>query len=151
MKRILELDIMEIDDLYERYNRKKASRDLINYIIESLQHLSSKDELTIVINNHSKENEKCIPIIIDGLDEECDKSQQRHLKTNRLQIVYLIIGLLALSISTQISLEILREVVIICGWVLMWTIIELEIFNDVAERKRRKLIKKILSSKFIEK
>ena len=54
MERILELDIMEIDDLYERYNRKKASRDLINYIIESLQHLSSKDELTIVINNHSK-------------------------------------------------------------------------------------------------
>ena len=35
MKKIIEIDIMDTNDLYETFNRKKVSHELINYIIES--------------------------------------------------------------------------------------------------------------------
>ena len=107
--------------------------------------------MEIIINNKTNEKDKCIFLIEEGLKEEIEKSKERHIRTNRLQVVYCVVGILALSISTQIPIEIIRELIIICGWVLMWTIIELEMYNDVAERKRRKLLRKLLKSNFIEK
>ena len=149
MKKVIEIDIVNKEDLYESYNRKKVSHELINYIIESSSHFRKKDKIEIVINN--KTEDKSLQLIKRGLEDEIEKSKERHIRTNTIQVIYFIIGIFALSISTQITLEIIRELVIICGWVLMWTIIELEIFNDVAERKRRRLLRKLLKSKFIEK
>lgn len=151
MKKIIEIDIMDTNDLYETFNRKKVSHELINYIIESANTFRKKDEMEIIINNKTNEKDKCIFLIEEGLKEEIEKSKERHIRTNRLQVVYCVVGILALSISTQIPIEIIRELIIICGWVLMWTIIELEMYNDVAERKRRKLLRKLLKSNFIEK
>ena len=34
MEKSIEVDIFEKNDLFERYNRKKVSKSLINYIIE---------------------------------------------------------------------------------------------------------------------
>ena len=33
MERVIEIDLFNKDDLYEKYNKKNVSRDLINYII----------------------------------------------------------------------------------------------------------------------
>ena len=151
MKKIIEIDILDTNDLYETFNRKKVSHELINYIIESANTFRKKDEMEIIINNKTNEKDKCIFLIEEGLKEGIEKSKERHIRTNRLQVVYCVVGILALSISTQIPIEIIRELIIICGWVLMWTIIELEMYNDVAERKRRKLLRKLLKSNFIEK
>lgn len=150
MKKVIEIDIMDTNDLYETFNRKKVSHELINYIIESANTFRKKGEIEIIINNHTDEKDKCIFLIEEGLKEEIEKSKERHARTNMVQVIYFIIGIASLSVSTQIPIEIFRELTIICGWVLMWTIIELEMFNDVAERKRRKLLRKILKGKFIE-
>lgn len=150
MKKIVKIDIMTNDDLYENYNREKVSHELINYIIESTKHFRKKDEIEIIINNNTEEKDKCIFLIENGLKEEIEKSKEQHTRTNIIQIIYFIFGVFALTISTQIPIEIFRELTIICGWVLMWTIIELEIFDDVDERNKRKLLRKLLKSKFIE-
>lgn len=150
MKKTIKIDIMTNDDLYESYNKEKVSHELINYIIESSEHLRKKDEIEIIINNHTSSKDKCIFLIENGLKEEIEKSKERHTRTNIIQVVYFIFGIFALTISTQIPIEIFRELTIICGWVLMWTIIELEMFDDVAERKKRQLLRKLLKSKFIE-
>ena len=149
MKKIIEIDIVSKDDLYESYNRKKVSHELINYLMETTNTIRKKDKVEIIINN--KTEDKSLNIIKKGLEEEIKKSKERHKRTNIMQVVYFIVGILALSISTQIPIEIFRELTIICGWVLIWTIIELEMYNDVAERKRRRLLRKLLKSKFIEK
>lgn len=149
MKKIIEIDIVSKDDLYESYNRKKVSHELINYLMETANTIRKKDKVEIIINN--KTEDKSLNIIKKGLEEEIKKSKERHKRTNIMQVVYFIVGILALSISTQIPIEIFRELTIICGWVLIWTIIELEMYNDVAERKRRRLLRKLLKSKFIEK
>ena len=45
---------------------------------------------------------------------------------------------------------IFKEIILIGGWVLIWEMIELEIFSDVKEKRKRIILKKILNSEFIE-
>ena len=43
-----------------------------------------------------------------------------------------------------------REIILITGWVPIWKMIEVEILPDVAARRKRRVINKILRSEFIE-
>ena len=149
MKKIIEIDITEKEYLVEKYNKKQSSRDLIAYIIESLSNFDKKDKVKIVINNKVKDiNSK--EIIIKGLKEEYYKSLKKHLHNNIVQIIYLIIGIIMLFLSTLIKESVLSEIVLIGGWVFIWAMVEIEIFTDVEGRRRRKILKKLLESEIIE-
>ena len=43
-----------------------------------------------------------------------------------------------------------KEVVIIGAWVLLWDAVEMELVDDISNRKKKNTLKKILSSEFIE-
>lgn len=66
-----------------------------------------------------------------------------------IQLIYLVVGVLIIFLSTLINGEVFREVTLICGWVLIWATVELEIFSDIEGRKRRKKLKKLLNSEII--
>jgi len=150
MKRIIEIDSMDSSYLYEMYNSKKVSRDLINYLIESSLDFRKNDTIEIIINNKLKNKEHCISIIKEGLKSEYFRRQKLYRQNNIIQFIYLIIGIIVLSLSTLIELEVFREVVIISGWVLIWSMIELEIFSNIENKKIRKTLKKLLNSKIID-
>ena len=150
MKRIIELDIVNKDDLLEKYNKKQASRDLINYIVESISYIDKKDEVKIILNNHFKDiNSK--ELILEGLKREYHKSLVKYIHNNIVQIIYLILGVVMVFLSTIIKESILSEVVLIGGFVFIWAMIEMEIFTDVMDRRKRKRLKKLLRSEIIEK
>lgn len=137
MKRIIELDIVNKDDLLEKYNKKQASRDLINYIVESISYIDKKDEVKIILNNHFKDiNSK--ELILEGLKREYHKSLVKYIHNNIVQIIYLILGVVMIFLSTIIKESILSEVVLIGGFVFIWAMIEMEIFTDVMDRRKRK-------------
>lgn len=148
MEKTIEIDIVNEDDLFEKYNKNKVSKDLINYIIESIPRFKKKDILKIKINNRVKES--CIPFIIDGLKEEYQKSVNAHYYTNIVQTIYLLVGIIVLSISTIIEKVIFKEIVLIGGWVLIWSMVELELFSDTSGRRKRRILKKLLNSKIVE-
>ena len=50
MEKIIEIDLLELDDLLERYNRKKVSLSLIEYIIKQTPNFKKNDNLKIIIN-----------------------------------------------------------------------------------------------------
>ena len=54
MEKILELDINKESDLFETYNNKKISRELIQYMVDSFPRMKKNDTLKIVINNGIK-------------------------------------------------------------------------------------------------
>lgn len=150
MEKIIEIDLFEEKDLLEKYNRKKVSKKLIDYIIESASYFEKKDSIKIIINNHIIGNELCIDLITEGLTNEYNKSLKNHFHTNIIQIIYLIMGFIILFLSTLIDAEVFREVVLIGGWVLIWAMIELEIFSDMEGRKRRRLLKKLINSEMVQ-
>ena len=149
MEKIIEVDILDKCDLLEKYNHKKVSRDLINYIIEEAFLVDRKDKMKIVINNHLLDF-KCSDFITTGLKDEYNRCLKKHLQDNLLEIIYLIIGIAILFIWTLVKDVVFSEVILIAGWVLVWATVELEIFSDVASRKKKRVIKKLLGCQIIE-
>ena len=148
--KVIEIDITNNEDLYEKYNKKVVSKDLINYMIESIPHFNKSDKLKIVINNSTSEKINCTKLIKDGLNNEYNKSLLKYHKTNIVQLIYLIIGIIALILSTLINGTIFKEIILIGAWVLIWEMIELELFSDTQEKKKRIILKKLLDSEFEE-
>lgn len=149
MNKIIDVDIVNEEALYETYNTKKVSHNLINYIIESALSLEKKEIKKIIINNYTKEEAK--ELISDGLKDAYVKSFKRHRFLNNMQIIYLLIGIISISLSLLIDYEIIEEVVLIGGWVFVWEAIELEITSDINEMRRRKILEKLLQCDIEEK
>lgn len=150
MEKILLIDLDEKDDLFERYNKNKVSKDLIQYMIDVMPVLKKDDSLKVVINNRIKGDIHCSELIKKALDEACINNDFRFRLSNMRQMSFFIVGIFALIIASMIDLEILKEIIIIGAWVLLWDAVEMEIEDDINNRKRNKKLKKILNSEFIE-
>lgn len=149
MEKILELDINKESDLFETYNNKKISRELIQYMVDSFPRMKKNDTLKIVINNGIKKV-RCAELIKKELDEACVRSDFRFHNTNLKQLSFLIIGVLALLVASVIDWDVVKEIVIIGAWVLLWDAVELEIVDDISNRKKKSIYKKLLESEFVE-
>ena len=149
MKKIIEIDLCNKEDLTEKYNSKMVSGNLINYILEQSLFINKNDTVKIIINNKCNIKEDCIKIIKDGLKLEYQKKLKNRKLTNIKQFILILIGILFLFISTIIKEDfIFHEVFLIIGWVPIWEVIDIELFHDVKERRKRKVIKKLLDSDF---
>ena len=146
MKNEINIDLINEDNFFEKYNRKQISKELIDYMINEAESLPRNNkDITININNYLNINNIEVNIR-KKLSEEYNKTLIKYEHNFLIQIVYLIIGIIALFVSTLISDSIFKEIVLIGGWVLIWYMVELEIFSDMELRKRRKIIKKLLAS-----
>lgn len=150
MEKILEIDINSTNDLFDTYNGKKVSKELIQYMIENFPRMKRKDTLKVIINNNIKGNVRCSELIKKALDDACEKSDFRFHNTNLKQFSFLFLGILALFVASVISFDVIKEVVIIGAWVLLWDAVEMEIVDDIVNRKKKNTLKKLLSSEFIE-
>ena len=89
-------------------------------------------------------------LIKEGLEKEYRRSLDEYHNNNVKQIILLFLGII--FISTLIKDEFIwKEILLISGWVPIWKMIEVELFSDVAGRKKRKTIKKLLNREIIEK
>lgn len=148
----IHIDIKDESDFIQTYNENKVSTNLIDYIIEQTTVIRKKEQIQIVVNKKCEIQRNCKEMIINGLKEELNKSRRQRKKNNIKQICLLILGITFLFLSTLVSEDgIWKEILIITGWVPIWETIEVELFQDVAGRKKRKIIKKLLKCEIIEK
>lgn len=150
MEKIIEIDLTKEEDLFEKYNQKQLSNELICYILkEASFKLNKKDNVKLIINNYT--NQKDITELLKiKFKDEYNMIAIKQMRNLLMQLVYLLVGMIALFISAIIKSNIFKEIVLIGGWVLIWYMIELEIFSDNELRVKRKLLKKLLNSEFIE-
>ncbi|MBQ6840924.1 MAG: hypothetical protein IJO63_02260 [Bacilli bacterium] len=151
MEAIIEVDIKHKDDIYERYNQSRVSRDLINYIIEQAAPIINSHKITILINNLTGEEIECKKLLVAGLNREFDKNLVKHYRNNMAQVYYLFMGLVTLFAATLLRDGVFKELIVIGGWVFIWALIEMEIFGEMEGRKRRRIIKKLLNCTITEK
>ena len=150
MEKIVEIDIDSIDDLFERYNKKKISKDLIRYLIDSTPTLKKNDTLRVIINNNLGENISCAELIKKALDAEVASNEYKFIYTNKKQMLFFVLGVFALGISTFIEMTILKEIILIGAWVVLWDMVELELQDDISNRKKKYILKKLLAGEFEE-
>ena len=147
MVRIFQINLTNKTDFYDKYNKKLVSKESINYIIESAYYFDADDTIKIEITNNTKDD--YIGLVRDGLNREYDKSVFARYKNDFTQVFYLIAGVLILFLSTLISGTVLKELVLIGGWVFIGVMVETEIFTDIKNKKRRRIIRKLLNSEFV--
>lgn len=147
--------VVDIDrkfDFLRRYNDKKVSEKLLEYLIDQIGMYKNTEKARIVLNKRCELDVNTIKFIKEGLKEEYKKSLNLRDSNNAKQLWLLVMGVLFLFLSTKVpETTIWKEVLVITGWVPIWEMIEVELFPDAVERKRRKAIKKLLKCEIIEK
>ena len=124
---------------------------MLEYIIDQIGTYKESDKVKIVLNKRCELDVNAIRLIKDGLKEEYKKSIDLRDQNNLKQLWMLAMGVIFLFLSTKISdTSIWKEVLVIIGWVPIWEMIEVELFPDAIERKRRKAIKKLLKCEIVE-
>lgn len=151
MERIIEIDLKSKEDLFDRYNKNKVSKELIEYILSEITTYNKNDTYKIIINNSIKGQKEINSLIKEGLIREYNKNIDKYDQNNIRQLIFFIMGIIALFISILTDSVILKELADVGVWVLFWYIIEVELFEDKENRKKRNIIKKLLDSEFIEK
>lgn len=151
MEKTLVIDLDSREDFFEKYNKKKVSKDLISYMVRSSSKFKKNDKVKVIINNNFGGEENCTSLIKAALLQECANSEYKFHRNNLKQIFFFIFGALALIISTFVNVEVLKEIILIGAWVFLWDMVELEIDDDVSNRKKKKILKKLLTSQFVEK
>ena len=150
MRKKIRLDLYSEDDLYQQYNDDKVSKDLIKYLIEAASKVKNNDDIEVNIYNHYSSREKCIEFIKKGLEEELANNEHRFHITNLKQVAFFFVGAAALILSTFVDAAVLKEIILIGAWVLLWDMVELEIVDDISNRRKKKILQKLLISEFTE-
>ena len=151
MEQIIEIDLTNKHNLIDKYNEKKVAHGMIEYIIRQAEETNLYNDTKIIINKKCNIDENCIKLIKEGLQEEYNRSLRKRDDNNIKQLIFFVLGLLFIYLSTLIKTDVVwKEIILITGWVPIWKMIEVEILPDVAGRRKRKIIKKILNSEFIE-
>lgn len=151
MEKIIKMDLSDKKDLLDKYNSDKVSGELIKYIINYYKFISKKDKIKIIINKKCDMEQNCTELITEALKEEYIKSLKIKKLNNIKQIWLFIIGALFIFLSTIVTkAEIWREILLIVGWVPIWEMVDLELFTDTEEKRKRKVLEKLLQSEIIE-
>lgn len=149
MKKIIEVDLIDEDSLFEKFNKRQVSNELIDYIIKEVGILKQNDVITIIINNYLNISDTKI-LIKNKISDEYSQTILKYQHNIYIQLIYLIIGILSLILSSLIKENIFKELILISGWVLIWSMIEIEIFSDTELKRKRKILKQLLNSEIIE-
>lgn len=152
MENLLKIDIDNKYDLIDKYNEKKLSNELLKYIINQTIFTKKNKKIKIVINKKININKDSVEMIREGLKKEYTKSLEERNRNNAKQFILLILGMIFIFIATRIENRgMWREIILITGWVPIWEMVKIELFSDVYGRRKRRIIKKLLTSEIVEK
>lgn len=149
MEKIIELNVKSIDDIVDKFNNNKISNECLEYLITSSYLIKRNEEIKLIVENCDVDVIK--KLIVNSLKDEYNKSVKIIYINNINQLICTLIGIIFLIFSTFVSDNfIFKELLIIIGWVPIWRVIEIELFNDTKEMRKRKILKKLLNMKITE-
>jgi len=141
MKSII-VNIRRERDLYEKYSNEVSS-DLIKYLVDEAR---VKDDVEIIVN--TKLDIKNIDKLIkEGLENCYNDIKVIDKFYDNKQIILFIVGILFLVFSTLTKPELIKELVLIIGWIAVWEVLDIAINVDSKQKFNKKILKKLINSK----
>ena len=146
---MINIDINNLEELENDYNKKHINKDLEEYIMECAKLMPRKEKIRLKINGNLNQNEQNKTInLIHGYYKE--KIKQYHLidkYDDYVRIFLLILGIVFIIISEHL-IDVLSELFLIAGWVVVWEIIYDLIFMGFKRKKIKTTYKNYLCVKF---
>lgn len=149
MEKIITIDIQKEEDLVEVYNDEVINNNLIDYIFKKTLYTKKEDNIKFIISNKCNTKLPIKDIIIKGLKLEYEHLTKEFERNNFIQILLLLMGLTFLFLSTFINEEsIWKEFLVIASWVPIWEMIDIALFKDIENRRKKKIIERLVNSDF---
>lgn len=142
----IEINITNENELLNIYNKNIISETLDNYLTTSLEHRSLKENITINITGTENENIK--NIITKYYKEKYLYFKKIDTLDNYIRLVLFLIGVLSIFMSKQFT-NIVSEIFLIAGWVIIWEIIYDILFSEIKRKRKAKIYKALATSNII--
>lgn len=143
--KVIEVNLKSEDELLEKYSGK-LSNELLKYLINESKY--TDESLKIVIKTNM-EADSVKDVIKSGLNSALKNAEYIDKLYNNKQILLFIMGITILIISTLILNQVIKEIVIIAGWVFIWEVIDISLNTDIETRITKRTIKKLLKSRIV--
>lgn len=141
MKSIV-VNIRREKDLYEKYSNE-VSNELIKYLVNEAK---VKDDVEVIVN--TKLDIKNIDTLIkEGLEDSIKDIRNVDRFYDSKQVILFIVGMIFLIISTLTKPEIIKELILIVGWIAVWEVLDIAINIDSKQKYNKKIIKKLINCK----
>lgn len=142
----IEINITNENELLNIYNKNIISETLDNYLTTSLEHRSLKENITINIIGTKNENIK--NIITNYYEEKYLYLKKIDSLDNSIRLVLFLIGVLSIFMSKQFT-NIVSEIFLIAGWVIIWEIIYDILFSEIKRKRKARIYKALATSNII--
>ena len=148
MKNIIEITLNKKEDYLNKFNHKRISKELNDYILEECRVVELKDSIEIHISTNfeiSEEEKNCLVTMIRvnyGIDISDIKSLLKKLYI--LNIIMILTGIIFLVIwFLSSNIPVISEFILIVGWILIWegiiNIMYQSVKNTIKIKRRKKL------------
>lgn len=141
--KVIEVNLKSEDELLEKYSGK-LSNELLKYLINESKY--TNESLKIVVKTNM-EADSVKDVIKSGLKSALKNAEYIDKLYNNKQILLFIMGITILIISTLILNQVIKEIVIIAGWVFIWEVIDISLNTDIETRITKRTVKKLLKSR----
>ncbi len=154
MKNIIEITLNGKEDYLNKYNEKRISKELNDYILEECRGIDIKNDVAIHINTNFEMNEEEKNNLVDMIRENygLDISDIEELlkKLYIIDAIMIVLGILLLVVwFISLSMPILSEFILIVGWLLIWEGINNIMYQSVKNAIKIKRRKKLTNCKIV--
>ncbi len=149
MEKVIKLDIAKEEDLVEKYDNDKLNYELLNYLLKQAQFIPAKASVKIEIDVHFKTKLDIVNLLETEINDEFLNTYKEHYKNNLIQLFLFLLGITFLVISIRIKDSLWSELFLIGGWVPLWEMIELELFNDFRGKKKKTILNKLVKAQIV--
>lgn len=146
MEKVIKIDLMKEEDIIDTYNFSRISPNLLNYLINEARFIKKEDTIKILINNICQTKLNYKEMLYEAFQDEFLNIRKEHIKTNIIQLFFFIMGIFFIFLAFQINNNIWKEILLISGWVPIWEMIDLELFNDTRGQRKKMILNKLINS-----
>ena len=149
MNHIINIELNKKEDYINKFNNKRISADLDNYILNETKTVKLTDKITIEIYSKFKlteeEQKDLVAMIKLSYKDDLDELLMYEKKIKSKAIILMLIGvIILLAYYLSNNLFFVSEFILIIGWLMIWEAADGLIFsrteNRVKQTRRRQLM-----------
>lgn len=147
---VIEISFDEKDDYINQFNQQKLSSDLSNYILEECRGKSLSNRITLNMKIKFKiteiEKEELVRMIHGNYKTDLEEYIiiLKHSSLKKFIVFLIGIALIYLAyFNSIISSEVIKEIILIIGWVAIWEAAYTWFFESSRNKIRKKRLKQL--------
>ena len=151
MNHIINIEINKKEDYINKFNNKRISADLDNYILNETKTVKLTDKITIEIDSKSKlteeERKNLVSMIKLSYKDDLDELLIYEKKIISKAIILMLIGvIILLAYYLSNNLFFVSEFILIIGWLMIWEAADGLIFSRTDNRMKQTRRKQLIHS-----